>query len=352
MPVETIKWENGKCRIIEQTLLPREYKIVELDTVEDVWDAIKRLAIRGAPAIGVAAAFGAYIGVKDFPGADLPAFLAKLDETCKYLASSRPTAVNLFWALERIQKLAISKTGQSVDQLKQTILDEAVAMIDEDNRICMAIGDYGAALLADGDTILTHCNAGGLATASYGTALAPVFRANEKGKRVSVIADETRPLLQGARLTAWECKQSGIPVTLICDGMSGAVMGQGKVQAVIVGTDRTAANGDVANKIGTFNLAIVAKYHNVPFYVAAPLSSIDMSLASGAEIPIEERDPREITHGFGSQTAPDGIDVYNPAFDVTPHELVTAIITEAGVVRAPYVEGLKAAFAAKERKEN
>jgi methylthioribose-1-phosphate isomerase len=344
MPVPTIVWEDGSCKIIDQTQLPGEYKVIALETIEQVWEAIKVLQVRGAPAIGIAAAFGVYIGVKDFESDEVEALLARVDQSVDYLASSRPTAVNLFWALKRIRDLAHASRSLAAGEIIQRILEQAVAMIEEDNRICKAIGDYGAELLNDGDAILTHCNAGGLATASYGTALAPVFRAKEQGKNISVFADETRPLLQGARLTAWECKQNQIPVTLICDGMSGTVMSQGKVQAVIVGTDRTAANGDVANKIGTFNLAVMANYHSIPFYVAAPLSSVDMSLASGAQIPIEQRSPEEITNGFGLRTAPEGIDVYNPAFDVTPHQIVTAIITETGVVRPPFEEGLQEAF--------
>ena len=345
MPVPTIVWEDDKCKIIDQTLLPTEYKVIELATVEDVWEAIQELRVRGAPAIGIAAAFGMYIGVNELGADDFEQFLANVEKCAGYLASSRPTAVNLFWALERIKRLVIDHSERSVEEIKQAMLDEALAMIEEDNRICRSIGEFGAELLNDGETILTHCNAGGLATASYGTALAPVYCAIEQGKNISVIADETRPLLQGARLTTWECQQNNIPVTLICDGMSGTVMRQGKVQAVIVGTDRTASNGDVCNKIGTFNVAVLADYHKIPFYVAAPLSSIDMSLATGAEIPIEERNHREITQGFGRLTAPEGIDVYNPAFDVTPHSLVAALITEAGIIRPPFDEGLKTAFA-------
>ena len=341
--IKTIYWEADQCKIIDQTLLPTEYKIIGLNTIGGVWEAIKILRVRGAPAIGIAAAFGMYIGVRDFDGSNRGEFDALVKKSHDYLASSRPTAVNLFWALDRVVAW-IKAQDASVNEIKSGMLKLAVTMIDEDNAICKAIGDFGAELLNDGDTILTHCNAGGLATASYGTALAPVFCAKEKGKTISVIADETRPLLQGARLTSWECKQNGVPVTLICDVTSGTVMAQGKVQAVIVGTDRTTANGDVANKIGTYNVAVLAKHHGIPFYVAAPLSSIDMTLENGSEIPIEERGREEVANGFGKQTAPDDINIYNPAFDVTPNELVTALITEKGIVWPPFKESLKKDF--------
>ncbi|MBN1517367.1 S-methyl-5-thioribose-1-phosphate isomerase [Candidatus Sumerlaeota bacterium] len=345
MPVRTIYWEDDCCKIVDQTLLPTEFKTIELRSAEEAWEAIKALRVRGAPAIGIAAAFGVYLGVRDADG-DAAGLIAKVKTVADYLASSRPTAVNLFWALDRVVAKAASMQDAESHAFKAALLELAQTMIDEDNAVCRAIGEYGTALLNDGDTILTHCNAGGLATASYGTALAPVLVAMEQGKTISVIADETRPLLQGARLTAWECRENGVPVTLICDVASGTVMQQGRVQAVIVGTDRTTANGDVCNKIGTYNVAVLAARHGIPFYVAAPLSSIDMSLASGDEIPIEERDADEVRNGFGKQTAPDGVKIFNPAFDVTPAELVTALITEKGVVRPPYKENLKRLFSA------
>jgi methylthioribose-1-phosphate isomerase len=344
MPVETIGWNGQAVRLIDQTLLPGELRHLEIDDTERLREAIQMLRVRGAPAIGIAAALGCYLGVRNSEAGDFGAFRDELARVCEYIGSARPTAVNLFWALRRIEALVDRLRDRPVDAIKQAILDEALAMIDEDNEVCRAIGRHGAALLNDGDSILTHCNAGGLATARYGTALAPVFLATEQGKRIHVYADETRPLLQGARLTAWECREAGVPVTLICDNMAATVMAQGKVQAVIVGTDRTAANGDVANKIGTLGVAILAHEFGVPFYVAAPMSSIDMSLGSGAEIPIEQRDPDEVTCGFDKRTAPEGIDVYNPAFDVTPHRYVAGIITERGIVRPPFDEGLRRIF--------
>lgn len=341
MAVETITIRNGQVQIIDQTLLPLKLEYKTIQTIAEMWEAVKKLRIRGAPAIGVAAAFGVYIGIQNSTASNFEEFNAEVEKACSYLASSRPTAVNLFWALERMKKTTWENRQLPIPQLQQRLWDEAVKIMDEDTAVCRAIGDHGAELLRDGMGILTHCNAGSLATARYGTALAPVFVAHEQGKRIRIFADETRPLLQGARLTAWELQAAGIPVTLICDNMAAAVMAKGWVQAVIVGTDRTAANGDVANKIGTYGVAILAKTHGIPFYVAAPISSIDMAIQRGSEIPIEERAPEEVTHGFGVQTAPEGIQVYNPAFDVTPHEYVTAIITEKGIVYPPFVENLK-----------
>ncbi|MBM3334956.1 S-methyl-5-thioribose-1-phosphate isomerase [Candidatus Sumerlaeota bacterium] len=346
MPVETIAWTGQAVRLIDQTLLPAELRYLEISAVEPLWEAIRNLRVRGAPAIGVAAALGCYLGIRNSVARDSGSLRAELASVCDYLGSARPTAVNLFWALERIQKLAEGLRERPVEQIKQAILDEALGMIEEDHRICRAMGRFGAELLRDGDSILTHCNAGGLATAGYGTALAPVFYATEQGKRIHVFVDETRPLLQGARLTAWECQQAGIAVTLICDNAAATVMAQGKVQAVFVGTDRTAANGDVANKIGTLGVAIVAHAFGIPFYVAAPLSSIDMRIASGKDIPIEERAADEVTHGFGRSIAPAGVKVYNPAFDVTPHRYVTALVTERGIVRPPFEESLRRVFGA------
>ncbi|MEW6236348.1 MAG: S-methyl-5-thioribose-1-phosphate isomerase [Candidatus Omnitrophota bacterium] len=341
MPVQTIAVENGQVKIIDQTLLPTRTKYLTVETIDDMWEAIKILRVRGAPAIGIAAAFGLYLGVKDSPASDFGAFYKDVEKAADYLASSRPTAVNLFWALDRVKRVVCDNASLPVDQLKKRIFQEGVDMVDEDNRVCRAIGEYGETLLKDGDGVLTHCNAGGLATAQYGTALAPIYIAKEKGKNIHVYSDETRPLLQGARLTAWELREEGIPVTLICDNMAATVMAKGWIQAVIVGTDRTVANGDVANKIGTYGVAILAKAHHIPFYVAVPTSTIDMSLSDGSHIPIEERAPEEIACSFGRRIAPEGIDIYNPAFDVTPHEYVTALITEKGIVRPPYDVNLK-----------
>lgn len=315
--VETLRWvgnENGHLVLIDQTRLPTELVEIECRTVEAVWEAIKQLRVRGAPAIGISAAYGTVVGLQSG---------RSLEEVTSYLASSRPTAVNLFWALERMKTAALQK---------KSLLAEARAIHEEDRAMCHAIGRYGAELLASGSGVLTHCNAGGLATAEYGTALSVFFTAQDQGKQLHVFVDETRPLLQGARLTAWELAQRGIKATLICDNMAAQVMREGKVQAVIVGADRITANGDTANKIGTYSVAVLAHAHNIPFYVAAPTSTFDLSLESGDLIPIEQRNSTEITHGFGKQTAPDGIDVYNPAFDVTPARLIKAIITERGII--------------------
>ncbi len=344
MPVHTIAAEGGQVKIIDQTLLPTKTVYLTIESIEQMWEAIKMLRIRGAPAIGIAAAFGVCLGVKDSTARDFEAFRLEVQRAADFLASSRPTAVNLFWALDRMKRVTEENASMPVDQIKQRLYAEAEQMIREDTEICRAIGENGEALLKEGDGILTHCNAGGLATAQYGTALAPVYVAKEKGKNVHVFADETRPLLQGARLTTWELKEGGVEVTLICDNMAACVMAKGWIQAVIVGTDRVAANGDVANKIGTYGVAILAKEHGIPFYVAAPTSSIDMTLKEGTLIPIEERKESEITHGFGKQTAPQDIHVYNPAFDVTPHSYVTGLITEKGMIYPPFEDNLNKLF--------
>lgn len=315
--VETLRWvgdETGYLVLVDQTRLPTELVEIECRTVEAVWEAIKQLRVRGAPAIGISAAYGVVVGLQ----AGRP-----LEEVTAYLASSRPTAVNLFWALERMKKAAVQG---------HNLLAEARAIHEEDRAMCHAIGRYGAELLGANSGVLTHCNAGGLATAEYGTALSVFFTAQDQGKQLHVFVDETRPLLQGARLTAWELAQRGIKATLICDSMAAQVMREGKVQAVVVGADRITANGDTANKIGTYSVAVLAHAHQIPFYVAAPTSTFDLSLASGDLIPIEQRSSTEITHGFGKQTAPEGIEVYNPAFDVTPARLIKAIITERGII--------------------
>jgi methylthioribose-1-phosphate isomerase len=335
--IETLAWigdVDGHLAMIDQTRLPTELVRIELHDVEAVWEAIRSLRVRGAPAIGIAAAYGVCVGIQTVAGRDEDVFFDRLRAVSDHLATSRPTAVNLFWALDRLTKLANERRGKEApDRIAVALLDEARAIHEEDRQMCRAIGRHGAALLDNGDGVLTHCNAGGLATADYGTALAVFFAAHEQGKALHVYADETRPLLQGARLTAWELQQRGIDVTLICDSMAAQVMREGRVKAVVTGADRIAANGDVANKIGTYQLALVAAAHDVPFYVAAPSSTFDLSLANGDGIPIEQRDASEITRGFGRQTAPDGVKVYNPAFDVTPARLVRAIICEKGVIQ-------------------
>jgi len=334
----TLRWiggPDGHLAMIDQTRLPVECVEIECRDVETVWEAIKMLRVRGAPAIGIAAAYGVCVGLQTVADGNEAVLRRRLGEVCEYLAGSRPTAVNLFWALDRMKRRAAELFGQEKPPaaVRAGLLDEARAIHEEDRRMCRAIGRHGAALLGDGSGVLTHCNAGGLATGDYGTALAVFFAAAESGKTLHVYADETRPLLQGARLTAWELKQRNIDVTLICDSMAAQVMREGRVQAVVTGADRIAANGDAANKIGTYSLAVAAKHHGIPFYVAAPSSTFDLTLADGRAIPIEERAAEEITHGFGRQTAPDGVKVYNPAFDVTPAELIEAIICERGVIQ-------------------
>jgi methylthioribose-1-phosphate isomerase len=326
---------DGYLRLLDQTLLPTRLEYRDCRTVEDVWEAIKVLRVRGAPAIGVAAAYGVVLGVQ--PGLrerwnDDP--LPKVREVSAYLRSSRPTAVNLFWALDRMERRAEFLWPKVCPtEWLRGLLHEARAIHEEDAAMCRAIGQAGAALIRDGQGVLTHCNAGGLATADYGTALAVMFRAAEEGRRFHIFADETRPLLQGARLTAWELQQRGLDVTLICDNMAAQVMKEGRVHLVITGADRIAANGDTANKIGTYGVALLAQAHGIPFYVAAPSSTFDLSRPTGDAIPIEQRDPREVTHGLGRQVAPDGVKVYNPAFDVTPARLIAGIITERGLIQ-------------------
>jgi methylthioribose-1-phosphate isomerase len=335
--IETLSWigsRNGLLKMIDQTLLPAELKEIECKEVETVWEAIKTLRVRGAPAIGIAAAYGVCIGLQTLPEtADSDTFRNRLNEVIVYLASSRPTAVNLFWALDRMKHKAESlfETTKTIE-IREALFAEAKTIHEEDRQICRSIGRFGQELVQDGTAWLTHCNAGGLATADYGTALAVFFAATESGKKINVYADETRPLLQGARLTAWELVQRGMNVTLICDSAAAMVMRQGKINGVIVGADRIAANGDTANKIGTYGVAVSAKAHGIPFYVAAPVSTFDLTLSGGSGIPIEERSADEICCGFGKRTAPDGVNVYNPAFDVTPAELITGIITERGVI--------------------
>jgi methylthioribose-1-phosphate isomerase len=343
--IRTVRWigsaGTGFLRLIDQTRLPTEFVEIDCGDVATVWEAIKTLRVRGAPAIGIAAAYGAVIGARAQGMTDEAVVKQDLLEATTYLRTSRPTAVNLFWALDRMDATLSSGSPGDGPAIVDRLLSEARAIDEEDRAMCRAIGRHGASLVRPGQGLLTHCNAGGLATADYGTALAVAFAAHEQGTPLRVFADETRPLLQGARLTAWELKRRGIPVTLICDNMAAQVMKEGKIQIVVVGADRIASNGDTANKIGTYGVALLARAHAIPFYVAAPSSTFDLSIPDGSAIPIEQRDPREITHGFGRQTAPDGIDVYNPAFDVTPAELITGIITEKGIIRPVNRETIK-----------
>jgi methylthioribose-1-phosphate isomerase len=336
-PLETVGWIGdaltGHLRLIDQTLLPGEFVQIDCRTVPRVWEAIKSLRVRGAPAIGVAAGFGALLGGQQALSLGIDGVRLGVQAATRYLRTSRPTAVNLFWALDRIDRVAADDPSDDPATFLDRLLIEARAISDEDKAMCRSIGRFGSPLIGPGHGVLTHCNAGGLATADYGTALAVIFSAFESGTPLRVYADETRPLLQGARLTAWELQRRGIPVTLICDNMAAQVMKEGKIQLVVVGADRIAANGDAANKIGTYGVALLARAHGIPFYVAAPSSTFDLTLEDGSSIPIEQRDPREITHGFGRATAPDGIDVYNPAFDVTPASLIEGIITERGIIR-------------------
>ncbi len=329
-------------RLIDQTRLPGELVFLECRQVEELWEAIKALRVRGAPALGVAGAFGACLAAHSASGSAEDVKAAVL-RACDYLATSRPTAVNLFWALDRMRKVARERAGTAAE-LRGELLLEARAVLDEDLEMSRAMGRAGAALLPDECGVLTHCNAGGLATSGYGTALAVLYSAAEQGKELHVYADETRPLLQGARLTSWELSRAGVDVTVIADGMAGLVMRRGWVDCVITGADRIAANGDAANKIGTYSVATLARSHDIPFYVAAPSSTFDLSLAGGDEIPIEERAPEELTHFRGARIVAEGAKVYNPAFDVTPAGLITSFITEKGVLRPPFRESISAAF--------
>jgi methylthioribose-1-phosphate isomerase len=336
--VMAVEWLDGKLRILDQSKLPGEQIFVDLENYRDVVLAIKEMKVRGAPAIGVAAAYGIALGALCIKSADKDDFLAQLNQAIQAFAASRPTAVNLFQAINRMKK---STSGGNVDEIKDSLVNEAKQIHREEIAATTQLSQMGAELIKDGFNLLTHCNAGSLATAGYGTALGVIKAAKEQGKKVSVFATETRPLLQGARLTAWELREEGVPVTLITDSMTGYFMQQKKIDCVVVGADRIAANGDVANKIGTYTLAVLAKENRIPFYVAAPTSTIDLSLSSGDKIPIEERSPEEVTHIRGVPIAPEGIKAANPAFDVTPHSYITAIITEKGIIKEPYVEGLR-----------
>ena len=343
--VETIQWTDGGVVMIDQTRLPREQVFVTCTDYIQVAEAIRSMVIRGAPAIGVAAAMGVAIGVQGTASADLA---AQFPVICETLAATRPTAVNLFWAIDRMKKLYAEIEAEPIDVIRARLIREAQQIRVDDIAICEAIGRHGADLVPDGKTVLTHCNAGALATAGYGTALGVIRAAISAGKKIDVFADETRPFLQGSRLTVWELDQDGIPVTLITDNMAGHFLKSGRIGCVVVGADRIASNGDVANKIGTYSVAVLARENNVPFYVAAPISTLDLTLESGDEIPIEQRAAHEVTHIFGVPVAPEGIAVENPAFDVTPNRYVTGIITERGVARAPYTESLNALVNPKE----
>ncbi|MBX3299294.1 MAG: S-methyl-5-thioribose-1-phosphate isomerase [Acidobacteria bacterium] len=342
-----VKWSDEGVLMLDQRLLPIETKWLTLRSYDEVASGIKDMVVRGAPAIGVSAAYGVALAAKSFVGTDIADLTDEIDFACDVLGKTRPTAVNLFWAIDRMKRtyLAAKDAGKSVSEIKQILIDEAKAIHDEDIEAQRLIAQFGGELLRDNDTVLTHCNAGALATGGiWGTALGVIRGAVDQGKNISVIADETRPYLQGARLTAWELMEDDIPVTLITDNMSGHFMKKGGIHAVVVGSDRIAANGDVANKIGTYMVAVLAKRHGIPFYVAAPLSTVDLDCPTGDDIPIEERDRTEVTHVKDIQLAPEGVGITNYAFDVTPNDLVTAIITEKGIARAPYSESLKNQF--------
>ena len=342
--IKTIEWTAEGVSMLDQRLLPGEEKYLMLRSYEEVAEAIKKMVVRGAPAIGVSAAMGLALGASQSVGMSVADLEDDFDYMCQVMSQTRPTAVNLFWAIERMRERfrREKSTTEDTEKIKASLIEEAQAIFSEDIDANRALGRFGAELLSDGDTVLTHCNAGALATAGdYGTALGVIRGAIDAGKRIAVIADETRPFLQGLRLTAWELAKDNIPVTVITDNMAGHVMKSGKINAVVVGADRIAANGDAANKIGTYMVAVLARKHEIPFYVAAPISTLDLSLKTGEEIPIEERDGREITHIGSSQLGPEGVEVHNPAFDVTPADLITAIITDKGIARAPYLESLK-----------
>lgn len=336
MAVETIKWENGKIKMIDQTKLPLELVYIETDDINILWDSIKRLVVRGAPAIGIAAGFGVALAALKSRAGKYEDLRRDVYKAIDYLATSRPTAVNLFWSLQRMKRVLEKNKEKPVENLKEILFNEAQKILEDDRERCRKIGENGKGLIKDGMGILTHCNAGALATGGIGTALASIFIAKEEGKKFTVYVDETRPLLQGGRLTAWELMQHNIDAILISDNMAAQVMKEGKINIVITGADRIALNGDAANKIGTYAVATLAKAHKIPFYIAAPVSTIDFSIKTGLQIPIEERSPEEITESFGKRTAPYNIKVYNPAFDVTPFSLISGIITEKGIINPPF----------------
>src|SRR6476661_3739418 len=339
--IRTLEWTSQGVRFIDQTRLPMEEVFVTCSTYQEVATAIRDMVIRGAPAIGVAAAMGIALGVKHSTAPDVACLRNEFGQICRTMGETRPTAVNLFWAIRRMQQKFDAVAPQGVHQVKVNLVEEAQKMLVEDIAANEAMGRHGATLMPTSGGVLTHCNAGALATCGYGTALGVIRSAIDSGKKLHVFADETRPFLQGSRLTAWELMKDGIQTTLIADNMAGAMMRQGKIKAVIVGADRIAANGDVANKIGTYSVAVLAKEHGIPFYVAAPISTVDLETPDGSQIPIEQRNPREVTHHAGTQVAPTGVLVENPAFDVTPNKYVAAIVTERGIAKPPYAETLK-----------
>jgi len=349
--IKTVEWTSEGVCMLDQRLLPNEEKYLTLRSYEEVADAIKQMVVRGAPAIGVSAAMGLALGANQSVGTSVADLEFDFKFMCKVMEATRPTAVNLFWAVERMRGvIAKAKTEKihDVEEVKKRLIDEALTIFQEDIEANRALGRFGGELIQDGSTVLTHCNAGALATAGdYGTALGVIRGAIDAGKKVAVIADETRPFLQGARLTAWELAKDNIPVTVITDNMAGHVMKQGQVDCVVVGADRIAANGDAANKIGTYMVAVLARQHHIPFYVAAPISTIDLQTATGEDIPIEQREAKEVTHVRDHQLTPDGVEVHNYAFDVTPNELIAAIITDRGVARAPYIETLRSLVTAR-----
>ncbi len=336
MPVNTIVWKGNAVRIIDQTLLPGRLVYLDCLDVGMLWRAIRQLKVRGAPALGIAAAFGVLLGIRAFKGADTRSFIRCVEKLCDHIGTSRPTAVNLFHALGRMRALARNNPGLSVPALKAVLTSEAMAIYEEDRAVCRAMGAHGARLIRSGDTVMTVCNAGGLATADYGTALGVMYAAREAGKKFTVYALETRPLLQGSRLTAWELMKNRVSVTLICDNMAATVMKNKGVDIVFTGADRIAANGDAANKIGTYMLAVLARHHGVPFYVVAPKTTFDLKTSTGRGIPIEERSGDEVRNFAGRLTAPRGVAVFNPAFDVADHALISGFVTEYGVIRRPY----------------
>ncbi len=349
--IPTLTWTPEGVRFLDQTKLPLEESYVLATDYEQVADVIVTMVVRGAPAIGVSAAYGVALGTMNSKARTTEEFAPEFEQICARLAATRPTAVNLFWAIDRMKRAytVLVESGASLDEIKEKLLAEAHAMYEEDIAACKAMGAYGADLMPSEGGVLTHCNAGALATCGYGTALGVIRGAVERGKKIMVYADETRPFLQGSRLTAWELMADNIPTTVICDNMAASLMRQGKIQAVVVGADRIAANGDTANKIGTYNVAILAREHGIPFYVAAPWSTIDLATPTGDQIPIEERSAKEVTHHAGKQVTPDGVGIRNPAFDVTPAKYIAAIVTERGVLRAPYTESLKEMEAASRR---
>ena len=342
MPIPTIEWKQNKVKIIDQSVLPGKMRFTYCTSARSIWNIIKYMKIRGAPAIGIAAAFGVYLGVRNSTNKN---FAKDLSKTINYLATSRPTAVNLFWALERMGKIARKHKGEPVTKTKKILLKEAKNLLNEDKAICRKMGKFGSALIKSKDNILTHCNAGGLATADYGTALGVIFAAHSQKKKIKVYADETRPVLQGSRLTAWELMREGVDATLICDNTAASLMASGKIDKIIVGADRIAGNGDTANKIGTYNLAVLAHHHKVPFYVVAPTSTIDTKIKTGKAIPIEERNPDEVRKIKNIYVSPRNVKVFNPAFDVTPNRFITAIITEKGILRKPFLRSIRKACA-------